>query len=444
VTDLDAVVEAIKRQRRKDGGELGYSTKAEYLRSFCQLLDFGRRAEIAGSLASGFARQNHHKIPHEDSGEDTAGKAIPEFVIAQLDAAIDRIGAGVVYGKHHPAAMELMLQTVYILLRDTGRRPWEIRWLRTDCLETGTGEYVLIWDNKKSRRKRRRMEIGRDTAFAIQRWLTIRATLQIPARSRSFLFPAASRHSYDACIDADTVGRMLRRWVDDLPELHSDVLDADGSPLPFDRGKIFAYAFRHTYAQRHADAGTDLHVLRDLMDHKSVDTTLGYFRVSQKRRRQAVEMMRMHVVDRDGNATPTSSALAYEARSVAVPFGNCTKPSNVKAGGQNCPIRFQCSGCGFYRPDPSFLPAIEDHVRALKADLETAQALGAAAFVIRNLRDQIGSFQTVTTRIRDMLAAMPEGESHQIEEASTVLRKIRASAPAPILPIPQIPARNIP
>jgi hypothetical protein len=73
VTDMDAIVEAIKRQQRKDGGELGYGTKAEYLRSFCQLLDFGRRLEIAGSLASGFARQNHHKIPHEDPGEDTAG-----------------------------------------------------------------------------------------------------------------------------------------------------------------------------------------------------------------------------------------------------------------------------------------------------------------------------------------------------------------------------------
>jgi integrase len=228
VTDMDAIVEAIKQRRRKDGGELGYSTKAEYLRSFCQLLDFGRRVEIVGSLASGFARQSHHKIPHEDPGEDKAGKAIPEFVIAQLDAALDRIGVDFVYGKHDPAAVQLMLQTVYILLRDTGRRPWEIRWLRTDCLEEDNGEYVLIWDNKKSRRKRRRLEIGRDTAYAIQRWLKTRSTLQVPAPSRSFLFPAASRHAYDACIDSDAVGRMLRRWVDDLPELHSDVLDTDG------------------------------------------------------------------------------------------------------------------------------------------------------------------------------------------------------------------------
>ncbi|HET6481194.1 MAG TPA: hypothetical protein VFG35_14315 [Actinoplanes sp.] len=235
---------------------------------------------------------------------------------------------------------------------------------------------------------------------------------------------------------------MLRRWVGSLPELVTDTADKDGQPLPFDRSRVFAYAFRHTYAQRHADAGTDLHTLRDLMDHKSADTTLGYFKVSIERRRSAVETMRKHVVDRDGQRASTSSVTAYEARSVAVPFGNCTEPSNVKAGGSQCPIRFQCSGCGFYRPDPSFLLAVEDHIRALKADRETAWALDVAAFVVRNLTDQIDSFQNVVTKIRTQLAAMPDGERLELEEAAAVLRKVRAAAPLPILPIPTVPARR--
>lgn len=49
------------------------------------------------------------------------------------------------------------------------------------------------------------------------------------------------------------------------------------------------------------------------------------------------------------------------------------------------------SGCAFYRPDPSFLPAVEDHIRALKADREMAKALGTAEFVVRNFSDQIDS-----------------------------------------------------
>ncbi|MFE3386327.1 tyrosine-type recombinase/integrase [Streptomyces anulatus] len=440
VTDMDAVVEAIKVRRRQDGEPLGFSTKADRLRHFCSLLDFGRRLELLDFLASGFARQSHHVIPWEDVAEDLAGKAIPDHVMTQLDAAVDLIGFDVVHGKQDQAEVRAMLRTIYILLRDTGRRPWEIRWLRTDCLETNNGEYVLIWDNHKARRKKRRLEISRETAFAIQAWLEVRERWKVPARSRTFLFPAASAHNYDACVDSDTVSRMLRRWVDGLPRLDTDVFDRNGEPVPFDRSKIYPYAFRHTYAQRHADAGTDIHVLRALMDHKSTDTTMGYFRVSMQRRREAVEAMRGHVVDRLGRPMPTSLNLAYEGRSVAVPFGNCREPSNVKAGGKQCPIRFQCSGCGFYRPDPSFLPAVEDHIRALKADRETAMAMDAAAFVIQNFTDQIESFQGVVRSIHDRLKTMPLEERRQIEEAGAVLRKVRASAV--LLPMPEVPARS--
>jgi integrase len=439
VTDMDAVVESIKVRRRQDGEPASANSKSELLRHFTQLLDFGRRLEILDDLASGFARQSYHAIPWEDPREDLAGKAIPDYVMTQLDRAIDLIGTDMPYSKFDPATVQAMMRTLYVLLRDTGRRPWEVRWLRTDCLETDSGEYVLIWDNHKARRNKRRLEISRETAFAIQEWLEIRKGLKTPARSRTFLFPAATAYHYDACVDSDTVSRMLRRWVGNL-QLHTDVLDKDGNPVPFDRSKIFPYAFRHTYAQRHADAGTDIHVLKALMDHKSIETTMGYFRVSIKRRREAVDTMRALVVDRHGTAMPTSSDLAYEARSVAVPFGNCTEPSNVKAGGKQCPIRFQCSGCGFYRPDPSFLPAVEDHIRSLKADRETAQAIDAAPFVIQNLTDQIQSFQQVVESIRDRLAAMPDEERQHIEEAGAVLRKVRASAA--LLPVPRVPARK--
>jgi hypothetical protein len=64
-------------------------------------------------------------------------------------------------------------------------------------------------------------------------------------------------------------------------------------------------------------------------------------------------------VDAEGHPSLFADPLAYERASVSVPFGNCTEPSKVKAGGGACPIRFQCAGCGFYRPDPSYLPALE-------------------------------------------------------------------------------------
>jgi integrase len=42
----------------------------------------------------------------------------------------------------------------------------------------------------------------------------------------------------------------MRRWVGAL----SALLDRDGEP--FDRSRVVPYAFRHSYAQRHADNGT--------------------------------------------------------------------------------------------------------------------------------------------------------------------------------------------
>jgi hypothetical protein len=78
-------------------------------------------------------------------------------------------------------------------------------------------------------------------------------------------------------------------------------------------------AFRHSYAQRHADAGTPVDVLKELMDHRSISTTMGYYQVSLKRKQAA------QATDRSGASAPFSSGLAYQRGSVAVPFGGCTE-----------------------------------------------------------------------------------------------------------------------
>ena len=59
--------------------------------------------------------------------------------------------------------------------------------------------------------------------------------------------------------------------------LSSDLPGPDGTPLPFDRSAIYPYAFRHSYAQRHADAGVSVEILKELMDHKDLSVTQGYY-----------------------------------------------------------------------------------------------------------------------------------------------------------------------
>ena len=141
--------------------------------------------------------------------------------------------------------------------------------------------------------------------------------------------------------------------------------------------------------------------------------------------------------------------LAYERASVSVLFGNCTEPSNVKAGGGACPIRFQCAGCGFYRPDPSYLPALEEHIHSLKADRETAQAMGAADDVIANMSTEIDAFTRVVDTMRRRLAELEPEQRAEVEESSRILRRARAarrppgSSPRPRRPdVPPRPTRS--
>ncbi len=189
----------------------------------------------------------------------------------------------------------------------------------------------------------------------------------------------------------------------------------------------------HSYAQRHADAGVPVEILKELMDHRTMTITQGYYTVSLKRKREAIKIMSRYVTDRVGaSRSGSGSTTTYELTSVAVPFGNCIEPSNVKAGGKACPIRFQCAGCGFYRPDPSYLPAIEAHINALRADRETALAMDADDFVTRNLADQVDAYSRIATTMRENLATLPDDERAEVEAASATLRKMRAGVNVPV------------
>ena len=63
-----------------------------------------------------------------------------------------------------------------------------------------------------------------------------------------------------------TVGSLEQRhreWVDALPALRTD----DGAE--FDKTRAVLYAYRHTYAQRHADAGVAIDVLAELLPEQT-------------------------------------------------------------------------------------------------------------------------------------------------------------------------------
>ena len=194
---------------------------------------------------------------------------------------------------------------------------------------------------------------------------------------------------------------------------------ADGTE--YDRGKIVPYCYRHTYAQRHADAGIAPDVLRDLMNHRSINATLRYYRIGEDRRRDAVDKVTAMAFDRHGNriwrdvrAVLDAEHARYAIGEVAVPYGRCTEPSNVQAGGGACPIRFRCAGCDHFRTDVSYLPDLTAHLDDL---LRTRERLAAAIDGVDDwARADATPTQQEITRIRRLITRI-NGDLDQIDSS---------------------------
>ncbi len=434
--DFTRILDAISTQRRADGSPYSASHRNLMIYQFCQVIEYGRASGLMEAVPGPFRPATRHRV-RGDPNEDEVGKALPEMVIRQLDARLHLLGPAGRAGAIPAADLQLMHQVIYQILRDTGRRPGEVVSLRTGCIEVIGGQYNLIYDNHKAGRMRRRLPITTGTAEIILAWQRHRAGLRVPPALDRWLFPSpllrarqSRGHVTPAC-----VARVLKAWVGQIGTIDSELPGPDGTPAPFDASLITPYALRHSYAQRHADAGVPVDVLKELMDHVSVTTTMGYYRVGLKRKQQAIRSVGPLATDAAGNPAPFTSPAAYQRASVAVPFGNCTEPSNVKAGGGACPIRFQCAGCGFCRPDPSYLPALEQHIADLRADRETALAIGAADYVLANLTAQIDAFAAVAGTMRHRLSGLDPAQRAEVEEASRILRRARAARTLPLTDI---------
>lgn len=135
--------------------------------------------------------------------------------------------------------------------------------------------------------------------------------------------------------------------------------------MPFPKSLAVPYAYRHSYCQRHADAGTPMDVLRDLMGHRSTDTTQIYYRITETRTRAAVEKLIAHQYDGSGRRLWRQAAELLDSEharhrigQIAVPFGICAEPSNVQAGGApRVHIACDVSGVGIFVQTPPSCPS---------------------------------------------------------------------------------------
>ncbi|MDQ6617317.1 MAG: tyrosine-type recombinase/integrase, partial [Actinomycetota bacterium] len=320
--DFALIMQAISGQRRADGRLYSAAHRNLLVYMLREQIEHGRANGLMAQVPDPFGRGRHQRVV-EDPNEDELGKALPESVIRQLDTHLHLLGPRGRAGSISAADLQAMHQTIYRILRDTGRRPGEVVSLRVGCIEVIDGQHNLIYDNHKAAR-RRRLPITADTAPVVLAWERHRADLSTPPATHQWLFPSPLLRARQSLghLTANCVGRAFNAWMERAPTIDSEVLGPDGTPLPFDRSLVTPYVLRHSYAQRHADAGVPVDVLKELLDHAAIGTTMGYYSISLKRKQHAIRAVGSLAVDANGNPAPFAGALAYERASVSVPFGN--------------------------------------------------------------------------------------------------------------------------
>jgi integrase len=384
-------------------------------------LGLTRRGQTAAGLADDVTIGRVDIPPQPEPAEP--GRDLPPQVMAVLCANLDTL---------QPDETKVAIQIGI----DTGRRPEDILNLPLDCLTHDQhGAAALVYDNAKANRLGRRLPIGKATAAVIiTQQGRVRARFpNTPANQLKLLPSPRGNPNGSKAITISTVERRHREWVTGLGELTTP----DGRV--FDTSKIIPYAYRHTYAQRHADAGVPIDVLAQLLDHRNLNITRRYYRIGSDRRRDAVDRVTAMSFDRHGNrvwrdaqALLESEHARYAVGQVAVPFGTCAEPSNVQAGGGACPVRYRCAGCDHFRTDVSHLPELTAHLDDL---LRTRERLAAAVDGVDDWarRDATPTTQEITRirrlvhRIKGDLAQLSDADRAQIDDAVTIVRRHRTT-----------------
>jgi hypothetical protein len=159
-------------------------------------------------------------------------------------------------------------------------------------------------------------------------------------------------------------------------------------------------------------------------------------RVTAKRTRSAVGTLAAFQLDRGGNRVWSEARALLDSEhqrvavgQVAVPFGMCSEPSSVTAGGGSCPFRFRCLGCGHFRTDPSYLPELRGYLDSL---LQSRERIRSAADLDDWARAEAMPSDEEITRLRQLirraehdLSQLGEADRRQVAQAVGAVRATR-------------------
>jgi len=166
------------------------------------------------------------------------------------------------------------------------------------------------------------------------------------------------------------------------------------------------------------------------MDHQDFKTTMTYYEVSAKRRKEALAGVTPRRLAFLGNVVEINRERDGFTR-VPVSLGHCEEPQNVAMGGNGCMLSHACESCPFFRVDPLEREGMVAKRFDLKVQLERATVIGAPQHMIDHFHARIRHCDTIIDGIDTYLAQIPDAERTAIESALKSMADIRRRASTP-------------
>ena len=377
----------------------------------------------------------HKPMPRLDNDSrytDEPFRFVPQPIV---DWTMDHLHL-VSYSSAHKTAEARVM--IYLQER-CGRRSGETASLRDKCISyDNDGAPYLEWrQGKPPYAKGQRLPIHQETHDAIRMWQKSKRANGV---NSEWLFPSDAWAGIDQPYRSNIVQTRVRRFVEEVAAkapFIGTVEGAEGNLINFDIRSIDAYAFRHAFAQRLADAvdengrsTTPPDVLKSFMGHKSFITTMGYYDITSKRRRRALSSLPTRKLDIHGE-TVAAAAEREPYRRLGLTVGSCTEPQNVASAGRSCALNHACESCPFFLVDPMDREGIVAKRSHLEVQRERAAIINSPQYFLDFLESRISDCDSVVGGIDRYVQQLPTKQRDELIDILERLADLRRRATAP-------------
>lgn len=439
--DMDAIVGAI---RGRWASEKAQQRHQKFLK---ELLAFARsREQFEDTWGTIPARFTVDPTRHRPNGETTPSdggdepfRFVPQPIIEHLMSNLHMLVRTNQYTGEYDPYLTAMSRAILFVHERCGRRTTETIKLAEDCISyDDEGAPYLEWvRGKPPYTKGKRLPIHQETHDAIREWQAIKRERGVASQ---WLFPKTGLNStVDTHWNHSYLNRILDMFIATVKErapFVGPVEGLEGNLVHFDLDSLDPYSFRHAFAQRFADATdaegrptTPPDVLQSLMGHKSFETTMAYYEVSTRRRKQALNAVPPRRLNMLGEAVSVDRERDGFTR-VAVTLGHCSEPQNVAQHGHGCMVNHACESCPFFLVDPLEREGMDAKRHALRVQLERARAVNARQHLLDHYEARIKDCTTIIDGIDAYIEGLPDRERQAVRDSLHSMSEVRRLATA--------------